>query len=388
MFTAILGFLAEYAVELGGGAAVIAIVETIFKPFRKLFGRTELMKLDKETTDALAPTRAKEVTALTVTDFIRLRRELKADIERDLETAEEGEKTTLLARIAELESQINNPDTALAEANKRIADLEDILDRAGNEIGGDRIAEAKAALELGDYSIADDIFAEIEAREEMAVQNAARAAFGRGEVAEAQIRWHDAYTHYKRAVGLHETTDHLVSYARMTWRLARGEEAVNVYEKLVELAKTEYGAESGAYASELSNLANVVRAQGRYAEAEELNREALAIDAATIGTAHPDYAIHLNNLAGAVQDQERYVEAEVLYREALAIDVETMGTAHPGYATRLNNLGVNAAYQKKFAEARNYFEEALKICKATLPADHPDIAQTEGSLAAVIANLP
>ena len=51
------------------------------------------------------------------------------------------------------------------EANIRISDLEDILERAGTDIGGDRIIEAKVALEKGDYSIADDIFAEIEARE-------------------------------------------------------------------------------------------------------------------------------------------------------------------------------------------------------------------------------
>lgn len=385
---AILVFLAEYAAELGGVAAVIAIVETVFKPFRKLFARTEVVKLDKETTDVLAPVKAKDVTALTVTDFIRLRRELKADIERDLETADEGEKVTLLARIGELESQINNPDTALAEANKRIADLEDILDRAGNDIGGDRIAEAKVALEQGDYSIADDIFAEIEAREEMAVQNAARAAFGRGEVAEAQIRWQDAYTHYKRAFGLHDTTEHLKSYARMTWRLAKGEEAVNVYEQLVALVKEEHGAESAEYATQLNNLAGVVQAQGRYAAAEGLFRKALAIGEVTIGTAHLDYAVHLNNLAGVVRAQGRHAEAEGLYREALAIDAATIGTAHPEYAKRLNNLGVNDYYQKKYAEARDYLEQALVIRKATLPADHPDIAQTERSLAAVNAELP
>ena len=246
MIEAVLAFLTEYAVELGGAAAGLAIVETVFKPFRRLFGKTETVKLDAETKAALAPVQAKDVTALTVPEFIRIRRELKADIELELETAHDSDKQVLRARIAELENQIANPTDALAEANKRIADLEEILDRAGNDIGGDRIIEAKAALELGDYSIADEIFAEIEAREQIAVQNAARAAFGRGEVAEAQVRWHDAYEHFKRAVGLHETMDHLKAYARMTWRLAKGDEAVAVCEKLVAIAKAEFGEGSGA----------------------------------------------------------------------------------------------------------------------------------------------
>ncbi|MDO7559315.1 MAG: hypothetical protein MUR36_01090, partial [Paracoccaceae bacterium] len=135
MIEAVLAFLTEYAVELGGAAAGLAIVETVFKPFRRLFGKTETVKLDAETKAALAPVQAKDVTALTVPEFIRIRRELKADIELELETAHDSDKQVLRARIAELENQIANPTDALAEANKRIADLEEILDRAGNDIG-------------------------------------------------------------------------------------------------------------------------------------------------------------------------------------------------------------------------------------------------------------
>ena len=87
--------------------------------------------------------------------------------------------------------------------------LEALLERSGNDIGGDRIAQAKAALEKGDYSIADDIFAEIEARNTLAVQETARAAFGRGEIAEEQVRWADAATHYTRAADLDPTFDHI-----------------------------------------------------------------------------------------------------------------------------------------------------------------------------------
>ena len=341
------------------------------------------MKLDDATTAAIAPVQAKDTTALTVTDFIRLRRELKADIERDLEAADGSEKFTLRAQIADLETQIANPTEALATANKRIADLEDILDRAGNDIGGDRIIAAKAALEQGDYSIADDIFAEIEAREEIAVQNAARAAFGRGEVAEAQVRWHDAYTHFARSASLAPTYQH-VNKARWYAGLSGNyPEAFSLGEKLVSLARSEDN--STQLAEALNNHAIGLRRLGRYPEAEGLYGEALKIDADTIGTAHPDYAIQLNNFASVVQDQGRYGEAEGLYREALKIDVDRIGTAHPAYATRLNNLGVNMYYQKKFTEARDLLEQALVIQKATLPADHPEIALTERSIAAVIA---
>jgi len=163
------------------------------------FSKPKPTQLAPDTIDQIKPPQAKDGPALHVAEFIRLRRELKADLEAELAEAAEAEKSQLRARIAELEKQIANPDAALAEAQKRIADLEALLDREANQIGADRIAEAKAALEQGDYSLADDIFAEIEAQNELAVQETARAAFGRGEVAEAEVRWGDAAKAYQRA---------------------------------------------------------------------------------------------------------------------------------------------------------------------------------------------
>ena len=104
------------------------------------------------------------------------------------------------------------------------------------------------------------------------------------------------------------------------------------------LAAAAFGRYDRNFVAHLNNLAAVVRAQGRYPEAEALFREALEIDAATIGTTHPDYATHLNNLAGVVRAQGRYPEAEALFREALEIDAATIGTADPDYAAHLNNL--------------------------------------------------
>ncbi|MEJ6479545.1 MAG: tetratricopeptide repeat protein, partial [Octadecabacter sp.] len=292
-----------------------------------------------------------------------------------------SERAILEDKIAELGRRLANPEEALAQQHAIIIALEEKLARFGNTIGGDRIADAKAALEQGDYSIADDIFAEIEANNDLAVQESARAAYGRGEVAEAEIRWHDAYAHYKRASNLDDTTDHLKAYARMTWRLAKGDEAITVQEGLVNRAKSEFGDRSPEYATQLNNLAEVVRAQGRFPEAETLYREALEIGRATIGTEHPDYATNLNNLAGVVQAQGRFTEAEVLYREALEIDRTTIGMGHPDYAKHLNNLAGAVEAQGRFPEAEALYREALKIDCATIGKGHPDYAIDLNNLA-------
>src|SRR6056297_1086418 len=355
------------------------------------FSKPKPTQLAPDTIDQIKPPQAKDGPALHVAEFIRLRRELKADLEAELAEAAEAEKSQLRARIAELEKQIANPDAALAEAQKRIADLEALLDREANQIGADRIAEAKAALEQGDYSLADDIFAEIEAKNELAVQETARAAYGRGEVAEAEVRWGDAHKHYANAARLDPSFDNLFKAREYAWRagdyaaahlygeallafarkdgtqerlaLALNEHAVTVqaqgryadaeglFREALEIGRATIGEGHPDYASGLSNLAEVVRAQGRYAEAEGLYREAMEIDRATIGEGHPGYAIHLNNLAGVVQAQGRHDEAEELYRKALEIDRVTIGERHPDYAIHLNNLALVVEAQRRYAEA-------------------------------------
>jgi len=383
MLDTVLGFLSDHSKELGAAGGLVAVILFIWTIVKWPFKRDKPTQLAPETIDQIKPPQAKDGTTLTVAEFIRLRRELKADLEQDLAEADDAEKSQLRARIAELESQIANPEEALAEARKRIADLEARLDREANHIGGDRIARAKAALEQGDYSLADEIFAEIEARNELAVQETARAAHGRGEVAEAEVRWQDAYSHYKRASELHETFDHLTAYAHMTWRLAKGAEAVAVQQRLVDWAKSEHGNDSAEYASLLNNLASVLREQGRNEEAEGLYREALEIDRATLGEWHPDYASHLNNLGSVVKAQGRYDVAEALYREALEIDRTTLGEGHPNYAMNLGNLGSLLAETDRVAEGRAMLEQALTIFCAALPPDHPHIAETQRRLAAL-----
>ncbi len=381
MLDAVLGFLRTYGMELSAAGGLVAVLLFVWAIITKPFAKPKPTQLAPDTIDQIKPPQAKDGPALTVPEFIRLRRELKADLEAELAEAAEAEKSQLRARIAELEKQIANPDEALAEAQKRIKDLEALLDREANQIGADRIAEAKAALEQGDYSLADDIFAEIEAKNELAVQETARAAFGRGEVAEAEVRWGDAYTHYKRATDLHETFDHLSAYARMTWRLAKGAEAIPLHEKLVDWVKSDHGVESAEYAIRLNNLALVVEAQGRYAEAEGLYRVALEIDRATIGEGHPDYAIHLSNLAGVLHEQERNGEAEGLYREALEIGRATIGTGHPDYATRLNNLAVTMQAQGRTVEAEALFRETLEVTRNAVGERHPHYANRLNNLA-------
>ncbi len=62
-------------------------------------------------------------------------------------------------------------------------------------------------------------------------------------------------------------------------------------------------------------------------------RRALAIDEHSFGPEHPNVAIRLNNLAQLLQATNRLAEAEPLMRRALAIDEQSFGPEHPNVAT-------------------------------------------------------
>ena len=341
MFEAALLFLKTYGVELGSVAALVAIATFAFKPVLSLIsGKKEpdTLTVVKETIKALSAEQSKDGPKLTVPELIRIRREMKADLEAELATADQPEKEQLRARIAELEKQIADPESALAEAQRRIADLEARLERSGNNIGGDRLAKARAALERGDFSIADEVFAEIEDRRELEAKEAARAAYGRGEIAEEQVRWLDAAEHYSRAARLDPSYETLLKAGEFFWRAGRHTEAIWQEEQLVKIAKAEFGAKDAKSAIALNNLAFSYNELGRYVEAEPLLRQALEIDRKTLGTDHPDYAIHLNNLGTLLSKTGQYGEAEPLCCEALAVLEAALGAEHPHTVTARGNL--------------------------------------------------
>jgi tetratricopeptide (TPR) repeat protein len=95
-----------------------------------------------------------------------------------------------------------------------------------------------------------------------------------------------------------------------------------------------YGDEHPKVATGLNNLAGLLYAQGKYDEAEPLYQQSLAIkrkvcaihlvtsscdhSCKVLGEEHPNVAASLNNLAGLLKAQGKYDEAEPLYRQSLA----------------------------------------------------------------------
>lgn len=301
----------------------------------------------------------------------------------ELETAHAEDAAILRAQIAELENRLRDPHAALQQAEATIAELRRTLEREENQLDPALEAEARQALDDKDFFKADAIFERIAERQELAIQQAARAHHARGEIAEEQVRWPDALAHYQRAASLHPCAAHFFKTGQLLWRLGRYPAALAEAQSHLAAAIAEDGEGSAAYAAALNQNALMRYELGQHAAAEPLYRQALTITKATLGEGHSDYATRLNNLAGLYRAKGRLSEAERLYRQASDIIRATLGEGHPTYATHLNNLAQLYSDMGRLSEAEPLLQQATAIATAALGPDHPTTKTLAANLAAL-----
>jgi hypothetical protein len=75
-----------------------------------------------------------------------------------------------------------------------------------------------------------------------------------------------------------------------------------------------------------------------------------------------------------------YASAEQLLREVVEMQEATLGPLHPDLANTLNNLGVVCEITEKPAEAEHCFQRAYEIATAVLEPGHPFVATSHKNL--------
>jgi len=128
----------------------------------------------------------------------------------------------------------------------------------------------------------------------------------------------------------------------------------------------------GVQAGLLEVLAGVHASLGSLEEAEAHARRSLRLRRRA-GEEDPELAVSLNTLADVLGRRDRFAEAEELHREALALQVRSLGPRHPGVAATLTLLGHRVA-RDRLAGARELYERALEIRRSSLAPDHPLVA--------------
>lgn len=415
-----LKFLKDHADEATSLSLILAIILAIvaftyWLATRKVVPKVEVIN---QQTPIITPP---NTVIMDTEAFITLQTRLREETRAELAQTHGEERKHLQDKIDTLNARLANPDEALAQQQAIIINLEDQLTRRGNQLGGDATLAAKTALEAGDFTKARALFETLAAETAPDVQTHADAAFALGQIAEAEVRWHDAAGHYATTACLNPTFDSLSKAREFAWRagdyagafrhgedllvIARKDpdqtklahalnehaltlkaqgryaDAETLCKQALEIGRKIFGEGHPNFATQLNNLANVLQAQRRYPEAETLLKQTLEIARKSIGAAHPDFATHLNNLAIVFRAQSRYFEAEELFRLAMAIDRNTIGEEHPDFAIDLNNLAGVVQLQGRYAEAEALFIQALEIDRNTIGEAHPDFAIDLNNLA-------
>lgn len=160
--------------------------------------------------------------------------------------------------------------------------------------------------------------------------------------------------------------------------------AQQIAAKAVAASEKALGRENQLTLESLNILAAVLRAQGKYEEAETLHRRALEGNEKNLGEDHPNTLMSMNNLAAVLHNRGKYGEAEMLTRRALEGQGTKLGEDHPNTLMSVGNLAEVLRVQGKYAEAETLTRRALKGQETKLGEDHPDTMISMNNLAGVM----
>ena len=163
-------------------------------------------------------------------------------------------------------------------------------------------------------------------------------------------------------------------------------EAERLFRRALRIDENIFGKENPRVATNLINLAALLKDTNQMDKAEPLMRRALSILEKRFGKEHPNVATNLINLAGLFQDTNRMKEAEPLYLRALSIFEKSYGKEHPNVATALNNLAQLLCETNRMAEAEPLYRRALVIIEKNLGKEHPNVAKGHNNLAQLLCD--
>jgi CHAT domain-containing protein len=137
----------------------------------------------------------------------------------------------------------------------------------------------------------------------------------------------------------------------------------------------------------LAGLANVERARGNNAAAEELFQRALVIDESALGREDPQTAFLLSSMAAHYINTDDYARAEPLIREALAITTTTLGPRHPRLIGHLMSLALLHIFREDYERALPELQRALSIGEEMLEPDDFLVSMVVNNLSGIYIRL-
>lgn len=324
------------------------------------------------------------ITGITFEQHRAALKEDLAELRQNLETAHASERELLSREIAELERKLANAADDYEKTLIELAELKEQLKRFSNTAPTDQLAAAMDAIDNGDRSLADRLLEKIE-RDGM--ESAANAAFLRGNIAAAEIRWADAATLYLRAYNLLPTFESIAALCRANRAIGDMEASIRFGKILREKATSEFPKNSKENCISLNELGLAYRLNDENEKAKPLYEECIKITRRMYGEINEDHAMALNNLAVLQLSDGDHKAAEMQFDTILKIQSQTVGTVSEAYAMTLNNLGVLFYKTDRFSVAEKRQREVINIDLKTVGANHPRHAMHLANLAKTVYKI-
>jgi tetratricopeptide (TPR) repeat protein len=132
-------------------------------------------------------------------------------------------------------------------------------------------------------------------------------------------------------------------------------------------------------------LGQVVAAQGRNSQAEQIYRQVFTLQQRALGDDHADTLNTRHHLASMIYYQGRYGEAEEMYREVLAGQQQVLGIDAEATLNTRHHLAWMTGLRGSYNDAGQQFQEIIAGQRRVLGDDHPATLRARFGLAWVNA---
>jgi CHAT domain-containing protein len=181
------------------------------------------------------------------------------------------------------------------------------------------------------------------------------------------------------------TAGNLMMQVRELLKAKKRVEAIQTWEKILQLQEAALGPEDLAVADSLNYLGNWYRIRGDYERAEKFLQRGLEIREKLLGPNHVEVATALNNLAVIYRIRGDYRRAETLYQRSLQIRETVLGADHSDVGVSLNNLALLYRATGDYDRAEPLFQRTLQIWERVFGIEDPDVGLVLNNLAILYA---
>ena len=212
-----------------------------------------------------------------------------------------------------------------------------------------------------------------------------------GLSAHREIQYPRAMEHLREAERLTDRNRDLEEWGRLQHEIAdllvaqgKYADAEKVFRNVIEARSSNLGPEHPDTLDSRHRLIYALTRLTKYTEAEAEARQVLKLREKVLGPEHGDTLVSRYNLAEPLVEQGKYTEAEALYRDVIRLNEKVLGPEHPRTLSARVGLATVLGSQGKNAEAEPLYREIIRLDQKVYGGEHPYTLNDRQNLATTL----